>query len=137
MYKMEKYRNPSQSSKVELSFDVHTVEVSSLGFVAASCMRKFLHSLSVPAMQAPEVRCLGETALRCSFLFFAAATSPGPVISSTPTFTEPSHLCSTYHQSKFFLYPQLIVSPTCSLKSHDSIVCGHYCKHFSYVMLYM
>jgi len=57
MYKMEKYRNPSQSCKAELYiyFDVHTVEVSSLGFVATSLMRKFLRSLGIPAMQAPEV----------------------------------------------------------------------------------
>jgi len=94
MYKVEKYRNPSLSNKVELSFDVHTVEVSSLSFVATSCMRKFLRSLGVPAMQAPEVRCLEEMALRCSFYIFAAATSPGPGTSWTHTITESSPLCS-------------------------------------------
>jgi hypothetical protein len=77
--KIRKYADPSKSSKVQLTFHVHTLEVSSLGFVSCASLRKFMFGIGAPPLQAGSVRKLGEMALRSSFYIFCCRHKTWPV----------------------------------------------------------
>jgi len=86
VYKLNKYSNPSSSSKQLLSFHVHTLEVSSLGFVQSSGFKAFLNSLSLPSLSDSETRRLGEMSLRASFFIFCCRHKPWPSQPCDPYF---------------------------------------------------
>jgi hypothetical protein len=84
--KIRKYADPSQSSKELLTFHVHTLEVSSLGFVCTSGLRKFLANVGAPPLQVDTVGRLGEMALRCSYFVFCCRHKAWPANASDPYF---------------------------------------------------
>ena len=77
--KIRKYADPSKSTKVQLTFHVHTLEVSSLGFVSCASFRKFMFGISAQPLQAGSMRKLGEMALRSSFYIFCFRHKTWPV----------------------------------------------------------
>jgi len=85
-YKLEKYRTPILSCKEKFTFHVHTLEVSSLGFVSTGSLRKFLTSIGIPSLPVAEVRHLGEIALRSSYFIFSCRHKPWPNDMTDPYF---------------------------------------------------
>ena len=84
--KLKKYTDPSRSAKERLVFHVSTLEVSSLGFVCASGLRKFLADIGAPPLEAAAVRRMGELALRASFFVFCNRHKAWPATVSDPYF---------------------------------------------------
>jgi len=84
--KARKYADPGGSSKERLTFHVHTLEVSSLGFVYSTGLRMFLAGLGVPPLQVETVRRMGEMALRGSFFIFCSRHKPWPACVADPHF---------------------------------------------------
>jgi len=78
LYKMEKYKNPHQSSKIDIHFLVNTIELSSLGFVCVAGLNKLCRVKQIPGFVSRDIRRMGEIALRCSFFIFSCRHKPWP-----------------------------------------------------------
>jgi len=85
-FKLNKYSNPARSSKREIAFSVHTVEVSSLGFIPTTSLSSFCKAIEIPTYTQPDLLRMGEMSLRCSFFIFCCRHGPWPVSPSEPTF---------------------------------------------------
>jgi len=86
-YKLAKYSDPARSCRRDnLRFQVHTLEVSGLGFVAIAGLNLFLRSVAVPPLSTKQVRRMGEMALRCSFFIFCCRHRQWPITLSEPYF---------------------------------------------------
>jgi hypothetical protein len=84
LYKLQKYNNPSEACKASIPFAVHTVEVSSLGFIPIVNLNRFCRDIGIPPYQPVTIRRMGEMALRCSYFLFCFRHKPWPLSPSDP-----------------------------------------------------
>jgi len=86
LYKLEKYKDPSASSTLNIPFTVLTAEVSSLGFVPTTSLTRFCRDLGIPPLPPLEVKRMGEMSLRCSYYIFCCPHKRWPSSPSEPYF---------------------------------------------------
>ena len=84
LYKLNKYKDPASSCKMPLQFEVHTAEVSSLGFTPLADLTSFYKSLNISPPTPAMMRRVGETALRCSYFLFCLRHKPWPANPTDP-----------------------------------------------------
>jgi len=110
-----------RSIKAHLSFQVHTLEVSSLGFVSSASLNKFLRLVGAPPLQVKEIRRLGEMALRCSFFLFCCRHKPWPSDITDPFFHYPPPLYSLHVHKHFDIL--CVLNNILSLSLYYDIYC--------------
>lgn len=86
LYKLDKYKDPTESSKRELTFTVYTTEVSSLGFIPSASLSRFCADVAIPPFPSDTLRKMGEMSLRCSYYIFCCRHKPWPTSPTEPYF---------------------------------------------------